>query len=147
MACRSGDYATHGGTQTWRLQSDCYTWWHADLETTIRLLHMVARRPGDYNQTATHGGTQTWRLQSDCYTWWHADLETTIRLLHMVVHALVLQSSDFNLLSRSKALLPKRLADKYTKLMQQTTACACALLVHACASPAPRAATIVSTLQ
>ena len=53
--------------------------------------------------------------------------------------------SDFNLLSRSKALLPKRLTDKYTQLMQRTTACTCALLVHACASPAPRAATIVST--
>ena len=39
---------------------------------------------------------------------------------------------------------PKRLADKYTQLIQQTTACVCSLLVHACASP--RAATIqVST--
>ena len=42
-------------------------------------------------------------------------LETTIRLLHKVVHALLLQSIRlYNLLSRSKALLPKRIADIYT---------------------------------
>ena len=55
------------------------------------------------------------RLQSDCYTWW---------FMHLCYNP-----SDYNLLSRSKALLPKRLV---------CTPCACT-------SPAPRVATIVSS--